>query len=111
MLSRRLLLSVVAGASFGIPASANAPQPYPQRPVKIITAGIPGTTFDLVARALADQLSLRLKKIFRGEPRQGAAGNVGAEFVAKAPPDGYPLIMALGPPFAVTPSLYRKPPF
>src|SRR3954471_3553772 len=65
MLSRRLLLSVVAGASFGIPAAPAAPQPYPQRPVKIITAGIPGTTFDLVARALADRLSLRLKQIFR----------------------------------------------
>lgn len=89
MLSRRLLLSVVAGASFGIPTSANASQPYPQRPVKIITAGIPGTTFDLVARALADQLSLRLKQIFLVEPRPGAAGNVGAEFVAKASPDGY----------------------
>ena len=111
MLSRRLLLSVVAGASFGIPASADAPQPYPQRPVKIITAGIPGTTFDLVARALADQLSLRLKQIFLVEPRPGAAGNVGAEFVAKASPDGYTLIMALGTTFAVNPSLYRKPPF
>ena len=60
MLSRRLLLSVVAGASFGIPASANASQPYPQRPVKIITAGLPATTFDLVARALADQLGREL---------------------------------------------------
>ena len=88
MLTRRFLLSVVAGASFGIPASANASQPYPQRPVKIITAGIPGTTFDLVARALADQLSLRLKQIFLVEPRPGAAGNVGAEFVAKASPTG-----------------------
>jgi len=98
MLSRRLLLSVVAGASFGIPASADASQPYPQRPVKIITAGIPGTTFDLVARALADQLSLRLKQIFLVEPRPGAAGNVGAEFVAKASPDGYTLIMRWAPP-------------
>jgi tripartite-type tricarboxylate transporter receptor subunit TctC len=111
MLSRRLLLYVVAGASFGIPAAADASQPYPQRPVKIITAGIPGTTFDLVARALADQLSLRLKQIFLVEPRPGAAGNVGAEFVAKASPDGYTLIMALGTTFAVNPSLYRKPPF
>ena len=111
MLSRRLLLSVVAGATFGIPAAADALQPYPRRPVKIITAGIPGTTFDLVARALADQLSLRLKQVFLVEPRPGAAGNVGAEFVAKAFPDGYTLIMALGTTFAVNPSLYRKPPF
>ena len=88
MLTRRLLLSVVAGASFGIPTSANASQPYPQRPVKIITAGIPGTTFDLVARALADQLSLRLKQIFLVEPRPGAAGNVVPSSSPRLPPTG-----------------------
>ena len=45
------------------------------------------------------------------ETRPGAAGNVGAEFVAKAPADGYTLLMALGTTFTVNPSLYKKPPF
>ena len=112
MMSRRLFLSGVAGASLGLSApSAATAQVYPQRPVKIITAGIPGTPFDLVARALADQLSLNLKQTFLVETRPGAAGNVGAEFVAKAPADGYTLLSALGTTFTVNPSLYKKPPF
>ena len=92
------------------PSAATA-QVYPQRPVKIITAGLPGTPFDLVARSLADQLSLNLKQTFLVETRPGAAGNVGAEFVAKAPADGYTLLSALGTTFTVNPSLYKKPPF
>ena len=112
MMSRRLFLSGVAGASLGLSApSAAIAQVYPQRPVKIITAGIPGTPFDLVARALADQLSPNLKQTFLVETRPGAAGNVGAEFVAKAPADGYTLLSALGTTFTVNPSLYKKPPF
>jgi tripartite-type tricarboxylate transporter receptor subunit TctC len=112
MMSRRLFLSGVAGASLGLSAtSAATAQVYPQRPVKIITAGLPGTPFDLVARALADQLSPNLKQTFLVETRPGAAGNVGAEFVAKAPADGYTLLSALGTTFTVNPSLYKKPPF
>jgi tripartite-type tricarboxylate transporter receptor subunit TctC len=112
MMSRRLFLSGVAGASLGLsaPGAATA-QAYPERPVKIITAGIPGTPFDLIARALADQLSANLKQTFLVETRPGAAGNIGAEFVAKAPADGYTLLSALGTTFTVNPSLYKKPPF
>ena len=79
--------------------------------MKIITAGLPGTPFDIVARAIADKLSTSLKQTFIVETRPGAAGNVGAEFVAKAPADGYTLLMALDTTFTVNPSLYRKPPF
>jgi tripartite-type tricarboxylate transporter receptor subunit TctC len=110
MMSRRLFLSGVAGASLGLAASGAA-ESYPQRPVKIITSGIPGTPFDLVARAIADKLSPSLKQTVLVEPRPGAAGNVGADLVAKAPADGYTLLMALGTTFTVNPSLYKKPPF
>jgi tripartite-type tricarboxylate transporter receptor subunit TctC len=110
MLSRRLFLSGMAGASFGLASRATA-QSYPQRPVKIITAGLPGTPFDLVARAIADKLSTSLKQTFIVETRPGAAGNVGAEFVANAPADGHTLLMALDTTFTVNPSLYKKPPF
>jgi tripartite-type tricarboxylate transporter receptor subunit TctC len=112
MISRRLFLSGVAGASLGLgAASAATAQVYPQRPVKIITAGIPGTSFDLVARALAEQFSFSFKQPFLVETRPGAAGNIGAEFVAKAPADGYTLLSALGTTFTVNPSLYKKSPF
>src|SRR5262245_5226295 len=111
-MSRRVFLSVAAGASLALGAArATAAQTYPLRPVKIIIAGIPGTTFDLVARAISDKLSPILRQPLLAESRPGAAGNLGAEFVAKAPADGYTLLMALGTVFTINPSLYRKPPF
>jgi len=110
MISRRLFLSAMAGASFGL-AAPSAAQSYPQRLVKIITAGQPGTPFDIVARAIADKLSASLKQTVVVETRPGAAGNVGAEFVAKAPADGHTLLMALDTTFTVNPSLHKKPPF
>jgi tripartite-type tricarboxylate transporter receptor subunit TctC len=111
MMSRRLFLSGAAGASLALVASGAAARSYPERPVKIITSGLPGTPFDLVARAIADRLSPNLKQTVVVEPRPGAAGNVGAESVAKASPDGYTLLMALGTTFTVNPSLYKKLPF
>ena len=62
MMSRRLFLSGIAGASVGLIAPSATAQAYPQRSVKIITAGQPGTPFDLVARAIADKLAPRLKQ-------------------------------------------------
>src|SRR5215831_3067170 len=109
MMSRRVFLSG-AGASLGL-ATAAAAQGFPERPVKFITAGIPGTTFDLVGRAIADKLSPVLRQPVLVESRPGAAGNLAAEFVAKVPADGYTLLMALGTVFTINPSLYRKPPF
>jgi tripartite-type tricarboxylate transporter receptor subunit TctC len=112
MISRRSFLCVAAAAGVGIHRSGPAlARTYPQRPVKIITAGIPGASFDLVARAIADKLSASLSQTFLVEPRPGAAGNVGAEFVAKAPADGHTLLAALGTTFTVNPSLYARPPF
>ena len=61
---------------------------YPQRPVKIVVAGLPGVPFDLLARAVADKLSGAWPELHRREPA-GAAGNLGAESVARSVPDGY----------------------
>src|SRR5262249_27092396 len=112
MMSRRLFLSGAAGAGLGLGIAGTAQsQPYPQRPVKIIVAFLPGTGNDLIVRALADKLSAKLKQTFIVENRPGAAGNLGAEAVARSAPDGLTLLEALGTTFTVNPSLYRKPPF
>jgi tripartite-type tricarboxylate transporter receptor subunit TctC len=109
MMSRRLFVSGAAGASLvAISGGTARARSYPERPVKIITSGLPGTPFDLVARAIADRLSPTFKQAVLVEPRPGAAGNVGAESVAKAPADGHTLLMALGTTFTVNPSLYKK---
>src|SRR5687767_1969619 len=106
MLSKRLFLSAIATAGVCLLGSgAAADQPYPNRPVRIIVAGVPGTPFDLIARAVAGKLATSLKQTFLVETRPGAAGNLGAEFVAKAAADGYTLLIALGTTFTVNPSL------
>lgn len=102
------MTAVACGALIATQAFAG---PYPQRPVKIVVAGLPGTAFDLIARSLADNLSAHLKQTFIVENRIGAAGNIGAELVAHSAPDGHTLLMALSTTFTVNPSLYKKPPF
>jgi tripartite-type tricarboxylate transporter receptor subunit TctC len=112
MMSRRLFLSGAAGAGLGLgTASAALSQPYPQRPVKIVVAGLAGVAFDLMARAIAHELSASLKQTFIVENRPGAAGNLGAEAVARSAPDGHTLLIALSTTFTVNPSIYKKLPF
>jgi tripartite-type tricarboxylate transporter receptor subunit TctC len=112
MLSKRLFQFAIATAGVCLLGSgAAADQPYPNRPVRIIVAGVPGTPFDLIARAVAGKLTTSLKQTFVVETRPGAAGNLGAEFVAKAAADGYTLLIALGTTFTVNPSLYKKLPY
>ncbi len=108
--SRSLLMALVVGCTLGA-ANPSSAQSYPKRTVKIVVSGIPGTSFDLIARAIADKLSASLKQTFIVENRPGAAGNLGAEAVAKSAPDGHTLLVALGTTFTVNPSLYKKPPF
>jgi len=112
MMSRRLFLSGAATASLGLGTVGFAhSQSYPQRPVKIVVPFLPGGGTDLVARTIADRLSAKLKQAFVVENRPGAAGNLGAEAVAKSAPDGHTLLVALDTTFTVNPSLYKKPPF
>lgn len=106
------LLSVIAAIGCGLgTATPLSAQTYPVRPVKIVVSGIPGSPFDLVARVLADKLSVKQKQSYVIENRPGAGGNTGVETVARSKPDGYTLLAALGTTFTVNPSLYRKLPF
>jgi tripartite-type tricarboxylate transporter receptor subunit TctC len=84
---------------------------YPQRSVKIVVAGLPGVPFDLLARAVADKLSARFGQSFIVEDRPGAAGNLGAEAVARSAADGYTALISLSTTFTVNPSLYKNLPF
>ena len=106
------LLSVMAGVSLVINGVASATaQLYPQRPIKLIVAFVPGSPVDLVARAVVDKLSTGLRQTIVVENRPGAAGNLGAEVAARAAPDGYTLLATLDTTFTVNPSVYKKLPY
>src|SRR5262245_47106888 len=72
--------------------SASA-QTYPSRPVKIVVPATPGGAIDLIARTLAEKLSVSLAQPFVVENKPGASNNLGTDFVAKSPPDGYTLVI------------------
>lgn len=112
MIARRSALTAMIAAGCALAAVSPAwAQPYPQRPVKLVVSLLPGTGADLIARAVADKLPASLKQTFVVENRPGAAGNLGAEAVARSAPDGHTLLMALGTTFTVNPHLYKKPAF
>jgi tripartite-type tricarboxylate transporter receptor subunit TctC len=107
-LSRRKLLPLAAGAAALSVASRKASaQAYPTRPVRVIVGFGPGGAPDIVARLLAQWLSERIGQPFVVEIRPGAGGNIATETVAKAPPDGYTLLLA-GLPNAINATLYNK---
>jgi len=83
-------------------------QDYPSRPVKIIVPFPAGGTADVMPRVIGEWLSRKWGQPVVVENRTGAAGNIGAEAVAKAEPDGYTLLSAPPPPLVINQNLYPK---
>jgi len=93
-LARRRLLHLAAGAAV-LPAMSRFAwaQPYPSRPVRIIIGQAAGSSSDITARLIAQQVAQRLGQQFIIETRPGAGGNIATEAAAGAPPDGYTLLL------------------
>ncbi len=103
----RLALGVLF-AAFAVGASA---QTYPTKPIRIVVPFPAGGTTDVLARAAAQKLTEALGQAAVVDNRPGAGGNIGAELVAKSPPDGYTLLMGTVGTHAINPSLYPKMPY
>ena len=88
-----------------------AAQSYPNKAIRLVLPYPPGGGTDVIARPLAQKLGEFLGQQVVVDNRGGAGGNIGMEFVAKSPPDGYTLVLALTAQFAVNPSLYPKLPY
>ena len=105
MLQRIALLAASLGATLALA------QPYPAKPIKVIVPYPPGGTSDILARALGPKMQEMLGQPWIVENKPGATGNVGADFVAKSPPDGYTLLLADIGSLAISPSVFSKLPF
>jgi tripartite-type tricarboxylate transporter receptor subunit TctC len=99
-----MLLALALAVTQG---SAQSPK-YPDRPIKILVGFAAGGGTDVAARILAQKLTEGLGQTVVVENRPGASGMIAAEAVAKAPPDGYTLMMGTQTTLAVAPNLYRK---
>lgn len=84
---------------------------YPEKPIKILVPFLPGGSVDLVIRLVSHDLSPRLGKPIVVENRAGAGGVIAADFVAKAPPDGYTLLFTAPGPLVTTPFLLKQMPY
>jgi tripartite-type tricarboxylate transporter receptor subunit TctC len=108
MIARRTVLATLALAAFVTSASA---QPYPSRPIHLIVPYPAGGGTDFFARLVGQKMSELIGQPIVVENKPGAATNLGADFVAKAQPDGYTLLLGDVATFAANQSLYKKLPF
>jgi tripartite-type tricarboxylate transporter receptor subunit TctC len=110
-LTRRAALCVAAGL-FGLAAlPASAQGSWPTKPVRIVVPFAAGGTTDILARAVAPELSRAFGQQFIVDNRAGAGGNVGAEIVARSAPDGYTLLMGTVGTHGINRALYEKLPY
>ena len=109
---RRISRLVVTAAALAAAAQAcaqgDAASHYPNRAVKIIVSAPPGGGLDIAARVIADRLTKMWGQLFVVENRPGAGGNLGAEAVAQAEPDGYTLLAAQPAPLTTNVVMYKK---
>ena len=111
--NRRLALIAIAHTAIIFVANPVFAQTtaWPTKPVKIVVPFAPGGTTDILARAVAPELSKAFGQTFVVENRAGAGGNVGSDIVAKSPADGYTLLMGTVGTHAINKSLYSKMPY
>ena len=100
----------LAGLTAAPAALAQMPT-WPAKSVRLVVPYPPGGSLDQVARALADKMKDGLGQPVVVENRPGAGGNVGADAVAKSPPDGYSIVMGAVATHAINPALYPKMPY
>ena len=101
----RRIIALLAALLFT--GAAFAQQPYPNRPIRVVIPWPPGQATDLVGRVIAQKLSEVLGQPAVADNRAGAGGMIGTDFVAKATPDGYTILVASSGPVTINPLLQK----
>ena len=111
--SKRLFTQSIwaLAATLSIVTATFAQGAWPSKPVRIIVPFAAGGTTDILARAMAPELTKAFGQPFIVENRAGAGGNIGADLVAKSPPDGYTILMGTVGTHGINKALYAKMPF
>jgi tripartite-type tricarboxylate transporter receptor subunit TctC len=104
-------IMMVLSVLLAFPATAAAADSFPSKPAKIIVAFPPGAATDIVGRILAQKLADMWGQPVIVDNRAGASGTIGTDVVAKAPADGYTMLLGTLGNLAANPSLYRNLPF
>lgn len=109
-MSKKFLTALACAAALftAAPASVHADEDFPSHLVTLVVPFPPGGPTDAMARRLAEGLSKQLGQNVVVENRAGAGGNIGADYVAKAAPDGYTVLFGTSGPLAINIGLYKK---
>ena len=105
---RRRDFLALASFAAAFPLAASAAETYPSRPVTIIVPFGPGSGTDIVSRIIGERLGTALNQSIVVDDRPGANGSLAAAYVAKAPPDGYTLLMSTNSPHSANPFLLKN---
>lgn len=108
---RAVVAAMMAGVLGMAAGGAVLASGYPSKPVRVIVPYVAGGAADITARVIAQKLSVSMGATFVVENKPGANGMIGTDFVAKAAPDGYTLLLDASGPLVVNPSLYEKTPY
>jgi len=111
ILFARQLFSLCVALAFVVAASQAIAQTWPTKPIKWIVPFAPGGTTDILARTIGDKLAVALGQPVIIENKPGAGGGLGADFVAKAAPDGYTILGGTISTNAINASLYKNLPY
>ena len=107
---RRAFTVALAAGVMPLAANAQTPAAWPTKPIRMVVPFAAGGTTDVVARMVGQKLAALWGQSVLIDNRAGAGGNVGADMVAKAPNDGYTILMASGS-ITINPHLYKNMPF
>ncbi|MFN0313451.1 MAG: Bug family tripartite tricarboxylate transporter substrate binding protein [Burkholderiales bacterium] len=105
---RNLWVCFMVIAAFSAPSIGLTQDSYPNRTIKVIVPFPAGSSVDYLARLVGHELALRWRQPVIIENRSGAGGNIGAQAVAMAQPDGYTLLATPPPPVVINQSLFPK---
>ena len=108
-MKKPLKLLVLAACAMLMPFAGA--QPYPSKPIRMVAPSSPGGPVDTIARILSGGLGETLGQQVVVENRAGAAGQIGADLVAKSPPDGYTILFGFSGPLAISPNVNPNTPY
>jgi len=111
LVSSKIATAILFGLTVCASALAQTADNYPNRSITMVVAFPAAGTTDILARLISQKLTEKFKQTVIVENRPGAAGNIGTAYVAKAPPDGYTIMMGTIGTQSINPSLYKKMPY
>ena len=107
----RVTKQILAAVGLAVACVSAGAQPYPSKPIRFVVATAAGGASDIVARTVAERMQDGLGQPIVVEAKPGANGNLAAEYVARAAPDGYTMMMGTIGVMAINVSMYRNTPF